>query len=269
MTTILVATDFSVNAHWATDYALELACQLDTRLVLVHAYNPLTNAFPGGLDATTEGAYFLAMRHLSRLRAQMMKATKGSVEVDIVARPGSPATSLVHEAAKQKADLLVMGLVGDEPVKARQLGSLATDLIPRTSVPMLLVPPGAVFEKPQTMILAVDLSEPIDAISIDIALRFAQLLQASLDVVCIEDEPTGSQQKAARSIRNLLRNQPHTFSFLPGYDIALALEDFLTQHKADLIILLPKPHSRLRTLLLESNTQEVARLATIPVLAAV
>ncbi|MBC8151714.1 MAG: universal stress protein [Bacteroidetes bacterium] len=32
MNTILVPTDFSSNAHWATDYALELANQLRGRL---------------------------------------------------------------------------------------------------------------------------------------------------------------------------------------------------------------------------------------------
>ena len=39
--------------------------------------------------------------------------------------------------------------------------------------------------------------------------------------------------------------------------------------KADLLTLLPKPHSRLRTWLLESVTQKATRLATVSVLAAV
>lgn len=269
MTTILVSTDFSASAHWATDYALELAKQLDTRLVVVHAYDPLPNAFSDGIDATTGGAYFLAIRQLSLIHARMVSATKGQVDVSVVARPGSPMASLVDEAAKQRADLLVMSLVGDEPVKARRLGSLATAMIPHTSVPLLLVPPGAVFHRPQNMVLAVDLTQPVDVLAIDMAQRFAHLLQTTLDVVCVEDEPDESLQEAASHIRDLLRYQPHTFSFIPGFDVALALETYLVEHRADLLILLPKPHSRLRTFLLESNTQEVARLATLPVLAAV
>ncbi len=39
MTTILVATNFSASAHWATDYALNLAGLLQLRLVVVHAYD--------------------------------------------------------------------------------------------------------------------------------------------------------------------------------------------------------------------------------------
>ncbi|GAB2583834.1 universal stress protein [Spirosoma areae] len=269
MTTILVATDFSANAHWATDYALELANQLHTRLVIIHAYDPNPNTFSDGIAATTEGQQFLAMRHLSKLRSQMMRVTKGSVEVEVVARPGSAVASLVEEAANQKADLLVMGVVGDEPLKARRLGSLATGMIPQTSIPMLLIPPGAVFQKPQTIVLAVDLSQPLNTLSIDTARQFARILQASVDIICIEDEPDEAQQIAARHMQDLFRDQPHTFRFVPGYDIATALDTYLSQHKADLLILLPGPHSRLRLFLLESDTQEVARLATIPVLAAV
>ncbi|GAB3742068.1 universal stress protein [Spirosoma lituiforme] len=269
MKTILVATDFSASAHWATDYALELACQLRLRLIIIHAYNVDLSNSPDRMTPTDNGEYEQALGQLTQLRNQMLKATNHVIEIAIVARSGTPVTSLIDEAADQKADLLVMGLVGDEPLKAHQLGSFATDMIPYTQVPLLLVPPGAVFQKPQNMVLAIDLSDPVDAVSIDMALGFAQRLQASVDVVCIEDEPDELQQRAALHIRHLLRNQPHTFSFLPGYDVALALEDYLDQHKADLIILLPKPHSRLRTWLLESNTQEVARLTTIPVLAAV
>ncbi|MEZ0484170.1 universal stress protein [Fibrella aquatica] len=271
MTTILVTTDFSAGAHWATDYALELARQLHTRLVVFHAYDPLPNVTPAQewLTSTPETQYFLAMRPLSLLRDQMLAKTDGCVDISVVAQPGSPGAHLAEEAASANADLLVMGVAGDEPKLARELGSLATDLIPRTQVPMLLVPPGAVFQAPQNMVLAVDLAQPINALAMATVMRFTKLLNVSLDVVCIDDEPTETQQKAARHIRDLLLNQPHTFSFIPGFDVPLALDTYFEQHKADLICLLPKPHNKLRTYLLESVTQEVSRLATVPVLAAV
>lgn len=269
MTTILVATDFSASAHWATDYALKLACQLQLRLIVIHVYEVETANSPNRLTQFDTDNYEQALSRLSQLRDQMLQTTNHLVTISVVARPGSPADMLIDEAVQQHVDLLIMGLVGDEPVKARQLGSLATALIPRTLVPILLVPPGAIFRKPQIMILAIDLSQSIDSLAVDIALRFAHLLHSTLDVVCVEDEPDELQQKAASHFRDLLRHQPHTFNFIPGYDVALALETYLSQYKADWLILLPKPHSRLRTWLLESDTQEVARLATLPVLAAV
>lgn len=115
MTTILVAADFLANAHWATDYALQLARQLTARLVVIHVYDPLPNTAPAQewMTSSTEAEYYLAMRKLRRLRQKMMKTTKGSLNVSVVARPiaalfDSPATVIAGEALNQKADLLML-----------------------------------------------------------------------------------------------------------------------------------------------------------------
>ena len=271
MNTILVATDFSANAFWGTDYALELACQLHAHLIVLHAYDPVPNPTiaPDWMALKAGDQYEQSIKKLRQLRSQMQNATNLPVDISVVARPGSPATCLADEAINRKADLLVMGLVGEEPLKARQLGSLATDMIPRTKVPMLLVPPGAAYQKPHNIALAVDLSNSMDVVALSNAKQFAQLLDVTLDIICMEDEPDEPLQKVADRVCNFLDDQQHTFSFLSGNDLAIALEAYSAQHKTDIIMLLPKSHRRLRTFLLESATQEVARLATVPVLAVV
>ncbi|WP_020602032.1 universal stress protein [Spirosoma spitsbergense] len=271
MNTILVATDFSANAHWATDYALELARQLHARLVLIHAYEPIPNlTMPPDLMATeSTRQYEQTMGQLSILRNKMLDATNWPVDISVVARPGSLSDCIVEEAASLQADLLVMGVAGNDPLKARQLGSLALKMIPRTKVPMLLVPPGAAYQKPKIIVLAIDLSNPIDALALASAKWFAQLLAVKLDVICMEDEPDETLQKAAAGISVLLADQPHTVHFLAGNDLSDVLNEYTLTHQTDMIMLLPKPHNWLRTALLESDTQEVVRLTTIPVLAAV
>lgn len=271
MKTILVATDFSASAQWPVDYALHLAQQSHARLVVVHAFDPLPANAPAQewLMDTGQGQYYIALRKLGELREQLLRASHSTVEVAVVARPEAPGTALLDEVRKQQADLLVMGLTGDHPRRARSMGSLATDLIPRTPVPLLVVPPGVRYQPPHTLLLAVDLSQAINALALDSALRFARQVGAALDVVCVDDEPDAHQRQAAQHLRRLLRHYPHTFTFLEGLDLAVALDTYLHKHHVDGVVLLPHPHSRLRTWLIESNTQEVARLATVPVLAAV
>ncbi|WP_020601197.1 universal stress protein [Spirosoma panaciterrae] len=270
MKTILLATDFSTHEFWAADYACQLANQLRTHLAIVHAYTPITLAeMHGALGASVDQERFLAISQLSRMRTRMISATKGAIDASIIAFPGDAETAISTELARLKPDLLIMGLAGQNPEKARREGSLATKLIPQTQVPMLLVPPGARYQAIQNMILAVDLSAPIDALALAKAKRFAQLFGAALDIVCMEDEPGEPLQKAAEGIRKLLADQPHTFSFLPGNDLSIALDDFRVDHKADLIMMMPKPHTCFQTFLMESNTQHVARQSAVPVLAAV
>ena len=269
MTTILVATDFSANARWATDYALELANRLRGHLVLTCVYNPLCTGSPDSITPVDEGQCRRTLVQLSQLRNQLLGATNWPVDISVVARPGPVVSSLVDEAANQCADLLVMSLESDEPPKTRQLGDLATDMISHTSVPMLLVPPGSCYQAMQHLVLGVDLSSPVDALALASVRWFAHLFDAVVDVVCMGHEPDGDLKKAAWGIRDLLSGQPHTFSFLADNDPVTVLDDYLDEHHANLIMLLPKPHSRLRTFLLESVTQKVARLARVPVLAAV
>ena len=270
MKTILLATDFSNHEFWAADYACQLANQLRTHLAIVHAYTPVTLAdMHGSVASFTDQERFLAISQLSRMRTRMTSATKGAIDVSIIAFPGDAETAIDTEIARLKPDLLVMGLAGQNPEKARLEGSLATKRIPRTQVPMLLVPPGARYRRVQSNILAVDLSEPIDALALANAKRFAKLFGATLDIVCMEDEPDEALQKAAEGIRKLLADQPHTFSFLSGNDLSIVLDDFRADHKADLIMMLPKPHTCFQTFLMESNTQHVARQSLVPVLAAI
>lgn len=119
--------------------------------------------------------------------------------------------------------------------------------------------------------LAVDLSKPVDVAALSKAKHIAQLLDARLEVVCMEDEPDETLRKAAERVKKLLAAQWHTITihFLSGNNLSVALEGYLAKHRTDLIMLLPRPHSRLRTFWLESDTREVARLATVPVLSVV
>ena len=270
MKTILLPTDFSPSAHWASDYAIQLALFANARLVLLHIYDPLVAMGLDGdwLGRETQKQYDQAIRQLGDLRSRLVHQVKGEM-VSVVARSGLRASVIEEEVVNQQADLLVMGLVGDEPRRAREEGSLATDLIPRTQVPMLLIPPGSRFKTPRNIVLALDLAQPLNLLALDTARQFARLFGATLDMICVEDEPGPDLQQAAVHVRSLLQDDPHTFQFLSGYDLPLALDAYFADHRADLIMLLPKPHSWLRTLLLESVTQETARVASIPVLAAV
>ena len=271
MKTILVATNFSANSHWATDYALELARQFRARLVLIHTYEPFPDhTVPlDGMGTESARQYEQAFGQLTVLRNDLLDATNSPVNISVVARPGSPATCIIEEAASQRADLLVMGVAGDDSPKARQLGSLALDMIPHTRVPMLLVPPGAAYHIPETVVLAIDLASPIDTLALARAKQFAQLLSVKLDLICMADEPDEPLREAAAGVSILLAGQSHTVHFLPGNDLSDVLNEYTRTHQTDLIMLLPKPHNWLRVALMETDTQEVARLTTIPVLAAV
>lgn len=260
MKTIVLAIDFSEGADQAADYALTLTQQLHARLVIVHAYGQRTDA-PAGLNPTPT--------RLERLRKRLAHSTIDQVDISVLAMYGEPRACINEVVAGQRADLLIMALADDRPYTARFLGSLPTDMIPQTSVSMLILPPGVYDTAVKTVVLALDLSEPIDAVALGHAKEFVQTLGASLAIICMDDDPDHRQREAAQHIRGLFDGFPHTFGFWPGNDLTTTFDNYMATHPTDLIMLLPKHHSRLSLWLMESVTQQVARQAVVPVLAVV
>ena len=260
MKTFVLAIDFTDSAAQVADYALALANQFHARLVIVHAYEPRA-------DSPTDSVHTLA--RLEQIKEQLTHRSKGSVEVSVVARHGEPRASIEAVVAEEQADLLIMALADDRPYTARFMGSLPTDMIPQTVVPMLILPPCSSYKPMKTVVLAIDLSEPTDAVTLGKVKEFVQVLGVSLDIICMDDNPDSQRMEAAKRIQELFDGLPHTFSFLPGYDLTITLDDYSVTHPADLIMMLPKHHNRLAIWFMESVTQQVARQSLLPVLAIV
>ena len=258
--TFVLATDFTDSNAQVADYALALADQFNARLVIVHAYDERIGG-PTNSDAIPAS--------LKRVRKRLMQTGKGSVDVSVVAKYGEPRSCIEAVVAVEQADLLIMALADDRPYTARLMGSLPTEMIPQTSVPMLILPPGTQYKSIETVVLALDLSEPVDAVTLGKAKEFVMQSGASLAIICMNDEPDTQQKEAAQRIRELFAGLPHTFRFLPGNDLTTTLDEYFTTHPADLIVMLPRHQNRLAIWLMESVTQQVARQSVLPVLAIV
>lgn len=209
-------------------------------------------------------------RQLSDLMHELQDVAKGSVDISMLAEEGLTKDVIDKVVAEQKADLLIMGTAGDHSEGVRYFGSLATDMIPEIRVPMLLIPPGATFTSFKNIAMAIDLTDSINAVALDNAIRFAHLFNACLNLVCVTDQPHQPEvEQTAERIRDLIKHQPHTFSIIEGGDFPLTLINFAEENQADLIMMMPKPHSWWYRLISEGNTQQVARQSEIPVLAVV
>jgi nucleotide-binding universal stress UspA family protein len=260
MKTIVLATDFTDNAALVADYALAFAGRLHARLVIVHAYEHRPDEPSARIPSPSR---------LEHLRERLIRDSSGSVEIAIFARYGEPRACIEAVVAEQQADLLIMALAADRPYTARFLGSLPIEMIPQTTVSMLVLPPGVHNKMINTVVLALDLSEPIDAVVLGKAKAFVQELGASLAIISMNDYPDSDEQEAAQRIRGLFDGLSHTFNFWPGNDLTMTLDDYLANHPTDLIMMLPQHHSRLALWLMESVTQQVARQSIVPVLALV
>lgn len=137
---ILVPLDGSETSAAALKEALKLAKEQGARVYLTHVYERIRHVVTEGvIDLTPslrrEGEQLLA-RALTGARKAGVKATSALVE----AGSRRIAAAVVEQAAKEGADLIVMGTHGRRGFERLILGSVAEGVARRATVPVLLLP---------------------------------------------------------------------------------------------------------------------------------
>ncbi|CAN5204007.1 hypothetical protein BH09BAC4_BH09BAC4_40080 [soil metagenome] len=273
MKTIVAATDFSPNANRATHFAMQLARAQHARLIVVNAFHfwPANPAETGGnFPLSTRTMYEDSQKRLKHLAHELHEHYGADVPIECITKEGYAMPSIREVTQDKKADLLIMSTVGTAPQSAQLMGSVATEMVAQTNVPLLLIPPSANYGTIRNVLLSIDLDTPPNAVVLDVAIGFARQLDCAINVLCINDKPNDpAVHHKAEHIRRLLVQIPHTLTILPGADVYESLLTFAHATKADLIIMFPQPHNWLRTLFVDGETERTARLTDIPLLAIV
>ena len=272
MKTIIAATDFSPNGNQAAYFAGQLARDQRADLVLLHVYQSWatdlarTDDLPRSEDTIRESSE----QALQRLADQLGESPNFAVPVRCITREGSVKATIRSVTKSEQADLLIMSTVGTTPQTAQIMGSVASEMVAETVVPLLLIPPGIDYTGLKNMVLSINLAASPNVVAFDTALRFAHLFGSVINVLCISDKPDDSRTRhQAEHIRRLLHQYPHTLTIRAGEEVYDTLLTFAHESHADLIMMLPQTRNWLDKLFSEGETQRMARNADIPLLAIV
>ncbi|GAB3713511.1 hypothetical protein GCM10027592_52800 [Spirosoma flavus] len=273
MNTFVVATDFSANANKAVHFAWRLAHTQNAKLVLVNAFHfwPTNPAEMGGNFPLDDSTLFDdSQKRLHQLAKELQQRYDDSIPIQCITKEGYAIPALREVTETEKANLLIMSTVGSAPQSAQLLGSVATEMVGETAVPILLIPPSVSYEELKNVVLGIDLTTPPDALVFSTALGWARHLGCVVNVLCINDNPDDPVLKnRAVHVRQLLAHTPHTLTILPGKYVYKTLLGFAHANMADLLMMLPQSRNWFTRLLSEGETQRVARLTDIPLMAVV
>ena len=137
---ILCPIDFSEHAALVVEWAIHLAEEHDSEILLLHAYHlpvefqQLEGAYlPTDFwDSVKEEAERSLAVYGDRIRAK-------GVSVREIVREGYPASVIEEEALEGKADMIVMGCRGLSGFKHLLLGSIAERVVQKSHCPVLTV----------------------------------------------------------------------------------------------------------------------------------
>jgi nucleotide-binding universal stress UspA family protein len=141
---LLCAVDGSKHSRRALEALQRWSFPEGSSLILVHVLDMAKLRAPKGLGQAAQGAMKRAATFAKEIGQDMLKrmGTKLFARWKTVERRilrGHPAETIVRTAARQKADLIVMGSRGQTDIRAFLLGSVSRKVVMHADCPVLLI----------------------------------------------------------------------------------------------------------------------------------
>ncbi len=265
---IVFPTDFSENAQEALPFAAEIAKQSGAELILFHSTQSSMDLTPGFED-NQEKAIENTSRYFDELVANLRKDDRyGSVGISTMLETGQASTSLLNQIAKDKPGLVVMGTRGETNNRNVIFGTVTTNIIQKSGVPVLAVPGGSTLDF-KNIVFTTDCKRG-DIAALEQTISFAKLFDARVTVLHISEQKDFENEVRFRGFRDLLESRfsyekldfhvKYENDFFPG------LADYLKKHPASLLVITRYKRSFWEKLTDRDHSKEIAFYTNVPLL---
>lgn len=256
---ILVPTDFSTNANAALDYAARLAVDLRASLIIAHIIQP--HGYTIGLSPATKEIKNNVVLELHELQTYLSRryGLRSTIKVGI----GSIGEEIVKLSRVHFMDLIVMATHGASGLANPLFGSNTAEVISRSGIRVLAVPPNVIYRKPERIVFATDHhTDDIEVIR-EIA-RFVELFNASIAAVHVvnrfSDEDLAFDIHANETFNDLVHRRINYRSIAcddyQHEDVAEGIRCFLYEEEADILALSSSHWNLIKKLFQKTLTHE-------------
>ncbi|MEM9832059.1 MAG: universal stress protein [Bacteroidota bacterium] len=262
---ILAPTDFSDRATRALKYAISLAQNTGAKLFILNAY-PMTGMYLD-IKASQEQIVNEVQEKFEEIERTHLNGKKMAYE--FIGSGSFPEEAIEEAIEEHGIDLVVMGNRGDSDLE-KLLGSTTTNLMRRTTCPILTVPENAVFAKIDSILLATDYQKVDRPDTFQGLMSLADAFHTRIDVLHVSesDGKLGNDKlTVGDSLERILRPFRHTYHFQRGEDVLEGLRAYLDRHhEVGILAMMPRDHTVWERLTRRSITKQVVFEADRPVL---
>lgn len=137
---IVLTTDFSENSQKAFSYALDIAKKTGAKVQILNIL--MREGFD--TDAVIDADVKLRNKELSNLQVKHFSEIHDQTSAEVVVTFKSVHEAIVEQSEKFSADLIVMATIGRTGLDYLMLGSTASNVVRRSSTPVLSINPKRV-----------------------------------------------------------------------------------------------------------------------------
>lgn len=282
----LVPIDFSNASLNAAFYALELASKLKARIKLIHTYN-LPDVRPMSFDDTEFYAGTLSV-HITEIREdaeKKMTVFNGNVSNYLKSKSlpdipitynlinGIPDEITLFTAENENAGLIVMGISGKEVRTFEPMGKIASRIVDKSKVPVLVIPEDIEFKGIEKVknVLYITAFDESDFSAIGRLIKIVERI--NMDIYCLH---IGSEEKdqwdkikmdgLRQYFTNVYGKTNVQCDLIFSKNMIKSLDDFIYTKNIDLLSLTTHKRNIISKLIKPGITQKILYHTKIPLL---
>jgi len=259
---ILCPTDFSDNSKFACEYAVDLGNSMKAKIIFLSAYQVKQSALVlKSLDETIKSTTEEDLKEFTKSFKQKIKT---SFEPEYVVVSGNTCDCIVNHADKNGVDLIIMGTKGSSGIINMLLGSVTSDVIKKSNVPVLAIPEITQYYLPDnTILLALDSKGINSDRSIQLLKRLLSNVDTTIDVLHVnipgeKIELSKTAGKLVGIVSNIIE--------IDGLDPVEEIKKYVDDNNIGILVMVRRKHSYLETLLFETNTVAELFASNVPLL---
>lgn len=262
MSRIIVATDFSVAAKNAADYALHLADYFKMSLELVHSFDvPFT--------FSDTGMQYIDIQELERnteeaLQGEMSRLTVINKDIHISYRScvGRINDCINDIVSRETPMLIVFGMSGEND--SFLWGSTAVSALRSFTVPVLIVPKNVKWHGVQHLCYAVNYKKLRDTTPYHSVVEWTRKFSDKLTVFNVHN--VGEYIEPPKVLKESLSGIASEYISQECDNFEIGIQDFLTENNFDWLIIIPQKHGFFDRIMQSSRSHKIAKVSSIPIL---
>ena len=266
---IFFPTDFSNNAQRALPFAAEIAERGNAKLTLFHASQDTMDMAPSFQKSRDDTIDDVSNRFEELIAELRVEDRFKDLKVSTILQSGQAVTSLLGQVEDDKPDLIVMGTKGATGDRNVLMGSVTTNVVKKSGIPVLAIPDGCSYDNFKHITFATDYKEG-DWAALKQTTNFAKIFNSSIDVLHIAEKRSLDNEIRFRGFRELVKRRidyknidfhiKYESDFFPG------TADYLIEHPTSLLVIVRYKKSFWEKLAERNHSKEMALYSKVPLL---
>jgi len=227
MKNILVPVGSAPNAVSNLQYAIDLAQETDAFVYVISVFQELSKV--GGLTKVNK---IIAEDSNNRLTEVLSQVDQKDVTVISHTIKGAMIDGVVRFNKHIPVDLMVLSPRSNSIREEVYLGNVSGKLMKGTNIPILIVPEGAVFEQPKTILMAFKNGTFKDKKMLDPLKKFNKQFGTEINVLHVETPETTEEMK---QVSDSLKKLQTSYTTTANATTFQAVLEHFQKHNPDML----------------------------------